>query len=231
MIKIYLDGANSRDIEWGANKDNISGFTTNPTLMKQDGVTDYKSFALDAIAKANEKPISFEVFVDDVDGIIEQAQTISSWGKNVYVKVPVINTAGLSTEEAIKRLSEKNVKLNITAVFTPEQAKVALNALGNGTGIISVFAGRISDAGQNAGRIAREISDMAHDYPCAKVLWASTREIYNTVEAWQAGCDIITVARSMIEKAEKTVGKDLTQYSLETVQMFYNDSQSAGYKL
>jgi transaldolase len=231
MIKIYLDGADSKDIEWGANKDNVSGFTTNPTLMKQDGVTDYKSFALDAIARSNEKPISFEVFADDIEGIVEQAQTISSWGKNVYVKVPVINTTGLSTEDAIKRLSEKNVKLNITAVFTPEQAKIALNALGNGTGIISVFAGRISDAGQNAGRIAREISDMAHDYPCAKVLWASTREIYNTVEAWQAGCDIITVTRNMIEKAEKTVGKDLTQYSLETVQMFYNDSQNAGYKL
>ncbi len=230
-VKIFADGANiSGMLEMAANP-LISGLTTNPTLMKAAGVTDYKSFALEVLSKIKDKPISFEVFSDDFDEMEKQALEIASWGANVYVKIPTTNTKGESSVELVRRLSKKGVKVNVTAMMTFEQVKKVVPALLEGPGgYVSVFAGRIADSGRDPVPIMAEIVRYLKPYPQIELLWASPREVLNILQANQIGCHIITVTNDLIKKM-KLFGKDLNEFSLDTVKMFYNDAKAAGYVL
>ena len=230
-IKIYADGADINQIKYFYNDPLIQGFTTNPTLMKKQGVNDYESFAKDILGIVTDKPISFEIFADDTNTIIEQAKYISSWASNVYVKIPVTNTSGEFLGSAIEKLSNKGIKLNITAVFTFEQVKNIFSILNNDTPtVISIFSGRIADAGIDPVKYFIKCKENILAKPNIEFLWASPRELYNIYHAEEAGADIITVSQDLINKF-KNIGKDLNTYSKETVQMFYNDAKAAGYKL
>lgn len=230
-VKIFADGAEIAGmLEMHANP-LISGFTTNPTLMKKAGITDYEAFARDVLALIKDKPISFEVFSDDLSEMEAQAIMISSWGQNVYVKIPVTNTRGESTVGLVKRLSDRGVKLNVTAIMTLEQVKDVLPALENSPGAyVSVFAGRIADTGRDPLPIMRRCMQLLIDYPKIELIWASPRELLNITQADEIGCHVITVTNDILKKLV-TIGKDLNEFSLDTVKMFYNDACSAGYKL
>lgn len=229
-IKIYADGANLEQIKIFNNDPLIKGFTTNPTLMKNQGIEDYEGFAKELLNIVNKKPISFEIFADESDQIIEQAKYISSWASNVYVKVPVTNTKGEFLGDAISKLSEDEVKLNITAVFTDKQVEKIINVLNKNThNIISIFSGRIADAGIDPVKHFRSCLDLKNDSNL-DFLWASPRELFNIFHAEEAGADIITISQDLIKKFE-IIGKDLNLFSKETVEMFYNDALTAGYKL
>jgi transaldolase len=209
----------------------ISGFTTNPTLMKIAGVTSYKSFAKDVLTYIKEKPISFEVFSDDFNEMEKQAMEIGSWADNIYVKIPITNTKSESSVDLIDRLSTKNVKINVTAMMTVAQVQSVLPALVKGPGsYVSVFAGRIADAGFDPLPIMKEVVCILQDYPNIELIWASPRELYNVVQASEIGCDIITATNDILRKLP-TLGKDLDQFSLETVKMFYDDAKEAGYSI
>ena len=209
----------------------ISGFTTNPTLMKIAGVSDYEAFAKDILTHIPDKPISFEVFSDEFDEMERQALDIASWGENVYVKIPITNTKGESSVPLVATLSENGVKVNVTAMFTVEQVQSVIPGLSKGPGsYVSVFAGRIADAGLDPLPIMREVLGLIKDYPGIELIWASPRELYNVVQADEIGCDIITATNSILKKLS-SLGKDLNQFSLETVQMFYDDASEAGYTL
>ncbi len=230
-IKIFADGADFDSMLAAAANPAISGLTTNPTLMKKAGVTDYETFARKVLAKIKDKPISFEVFADGIDDMESQAQTIATWGDNVYVKIPITNTKGETTFDLCGRLSNSGVKLNITAIFTTAQVEGLLAKLSKETpAVISVFAGRIADAGVDPMGTITACKQLMADHPMAELLWASPREILNVVQAKQTGCDIITMTPDLIAKL-KLLGKDLDQFSLETVQMFYNDATAAGYTI
>ncbi len=230
-IKLYADGANIDDMLEAKASGKVSGFTTNPTLMKKAGITDYVAFAKDVLSKITDAPISFEVFSDDLPEMERQARLIASWGDNVYVKIPVTNTKGEFTGPILKSLSADGVKLNVTAIFTLEQVNDVLQSLDPDTpSVISIFAGRIANAGIDPMPVMKAAVAMAARYPTAEVLWASPREALNIIQAQETGCHIITITPDLI-KATGTFGKDLAQYSLETVQMFYDDATAAGYTL
>ncbi len=230
-IKLYADGADLSVIEKMASYDWIQGLTTNPTLIRKAGTADYKRFALDCLRVIRGKPISFEVFADDHQGMVDQALEIDSWGENIYIKIPVTNTSGESTSLVIKELSAKGVKLNVTAVFTIGQVQEIMGALNEGIpAIISIFAGRIADTGVDPAPLMKEAKDMMRHQSKLELLWASPREVLNVIQADSVGCDIITATSDILGKLN-LLGKDLTEYSLETVQMFYNDAKEAGFKI
>lgn len=230
-VKLFADGAEKAGMLEMYQNPLISGFTTNPTLMKKAGVSDYKAFAKDILSHIPDKPISFEVFSDEFDEMERQALDIASWGKNIYVKIPITNTKGESSVPLITTLSEKEVKVNVTAMFTVQQVQSVIPGLSKGPGgYVSVFAGRIADAGLDPLEIMQEVLRRIKDYPGIELIWASPRELYNVVQANDIGCDIITATNSILKKLP-SLGKDLDQFSLETVQMFYNDASEAGYRL
>ena len=230
-IKLYADGADLNGMIEEYRKGIVSGFTTNPTLMKKAGVTSYEEFAKEALRAIPDLPISFEVFSDDLPGMEREARKIGSWGTNVYIKIPVTNTRGESTAPLVKKLSRDGLKLNVTAILTVDQVKTVAKALSPDTpSIVSVFAGRIADTGVDPMPIMKESVRVLQSNPKAELLWASTRELLNLVQAESCGCHIITITNDILKKTP-LVGKDLGQMSLETVQMFYADAQSAGYKI
>lgn len=230
-IKLYADGANLDEMVKAYESGAIQGFTTNPTLMRAAGVKDYEAFAKQVLAKIKDMPISFEVFSDDLDEMERQAKKINEWGDNVYVKIPVTNTKGVATAPIIESLSKDGVKLNVTAVFTDAQVEWITEALSPDTpSVISVFAGRIANTGRDPMPYMRRAVETAKKNPKAEVLWASPREALNIVQAQECGCHIITATPSIIGQV-KNFEKDLGQFSLETVQMFYDDASSAGYTL
>ena len=230
-VKLFADGADKSGILEMYKNPLISGFTTNPTLMKVAGIKDYRSFALDILSEIKDRPISFEVFSDDIIEMEKQALDIASWGSNVYVKIPITNTKNESCASLIENLSENGVKVNVTAMMTISQVKTILPGLKKGpAGYVSVFAGRIADAGQNPLPIMTEVVDILKEYDNIELIWASPREIYNVVQANSIGCHIITATNDILKKLP-TLGKDLDEFSLETVKMFYNDALEAGYSL
>lgn len=229
--KIFADGADLKSICELYGREEIKGFTTNPTLMRKAGVSDYKTFSLDVLRIVTDLPVSFEVFSDDLKEMVDQAIEISSWGKNVVVKIPITNTKGESTISVIKILSSIGVMCNVTAICTIGQFKEALSVLDENTpSILSVFAGRIADTGVDPVPIMREAVELAKVKPKAEVLWASPREILNIFQANEIGCHIITVTYDLLKKLD-FVGKDLQEFSLETVEMFYRDAKAAGYTI
>lgn len=209
----------------------IAGFTTNPTLMWKAGLTDYEEFAKRLLERITTHPISFEVFADDADEMRRQALLISSWGENVYVKIPVTTTRGESMAPLTRELSESGVKVNVTALFTTAQVELITGAVRDGApAYLSVFAGRIADAGIDPVPIMARAVNIAGDARRAELIWASPREILNVVQADQVGCHIITVTHDLLAKLD-SLGKDLDQFSLETVRMFHRDAVAAGFKL
>ena len=230
-IKIFADGADEKEIIKLNEKDYIKGFTTNPSLMKKANIKNYETFARALLSKIKTKPISFEVFSDDLNLMEKQAEKIATWGKNVNVKIPITNTKSVSTCEIIRRLSTKGIICNITAIFTPDQLKRVVDVLHKDTpAILSVFAGRIADSGEDPQKIIIDSVNFAKDKPHSEVLWASTREVLNIFQAEKVGCKIITVPNNILSKL-KFIGKNLKAFSLETVKDFYNDAQAAGYDL
>ena len=230
-IKIFADGANKEDMLSLYKNDQIRGFTTNPTLMKQAGITDYESFAKDILTHIKDRPISFEVFADDFDEMKKQAGIINSWADNVYVKIPVTNTKSESSCPLIKELSSQGIKLNVTAIMTEDQVRAVSDSLDASTpAVVSVFAGRIADTGVDPMPVMSNCLKILQERPKAELLWASPRELLNVFQADQVGCHIITATPDVLKKL-KLVSKDLTEYSLDTVKMFYNDASSAGYSI
>lgn len=230
-VKIFADGADLTSIRALAQDVSIAGFTTNPTLMRQAGIEDYESFARAAIDVVSPRPISLEVFSDDFAEMKSQALKISSWGDNVYVKIPITNTKSESSLPLVSELTKSGVKVNVTAVFTNQQIDDTAQSLTGTAGAnISVFAGRIADAGLDPSPyVTRAVTCAARVGNC-EVIWASPREVLNIVQADQLGCHIITVTPDLLKKMSN-IGKNLDVYSLETVQMFYNDASAAGYTI
>jgi transaldolase len=230
-LKIFGDGASLEDFARMYREGTVTGFTTNPTLMRRAGVTYYEAFAKALISQSPEYPISFEVFADDLAEMKRQALKISSWGRNVYVKIPITNSKGVSTLPIVQDLSAQGVKLNVTAILTLEQVAGTVEALDpNVPAVISIFAGRIADTGMDPMPVMRAAVAMARARPHAEVLWASVREVLNLYQAQETGCHIITCTPDVLKKMS-LYGKDLEALSLETVQMFLDDATSAGYTL
>lgn len=230
-VKIFADGADLDAILALAADRRVAGFTTNPTLMWKAGLTDYEEFARHLLERITTHPISFEVFADDAEEMRRQARRISQWGPNVYVKIPVSTTSGESMAPLVRALSEDGVKVNVTAVFTTAQVELLTEALKHGApSYISVFAGRIADAGIDPVPLMARAVDIMVQAPRSELIWASPREILNVVQADQVGCHVITVTHDLLKKLD-LLGKDLLQYSLETVQMFRRDALAAGFSL
>jgi transaldolase len=229
--RIFADGADLDGILALAADRRVSGFTTNPTLMWKAGLTDYADFAQRLLERITEHPISFEVFADDADDMRRQAQVISAWGDNVYVKIPITTTSGEPMVPLIHELSTSGVKVNVTAMFTTAQVELVTAAVKDGApSYLSVFAGRIADAGIDPVPIMARSVDIMVDAPRAELIWASPREVLNVVQADSVGCHIITVTHDLLAKLE-LLGKSLEQFSLETVQMFHRDAVAAGFTL
>lgn len=230
-IKIFADGADKAGMLEMYRFPLIKGFTTNPTLMRKAGVTDYQGFALDILSAIKDRPISFEVFSDDFDEMYRQALQIASWGDNVYVKIPVTNTRGEPSYDLIANLAEAGVKQNVTALMTLDQVTKVASALAEGpSAYVSVFAGRIADTGRDPMGIMTESVDILRPYPQLELIWASPRELLNIFQADDIGCHIITATNDILKKLNN-VGKDLHEFSLETVQMFRDDAVKAGFTL
>jgi transaldolase len=230
-VKIFADGADLKGMVEIARNPLIKGFTTNPTLMRKAGVTDYAAFARSALLAINDRPISFEVFADDFGAMIAQGREIASWGKNVNVKIPVMNTAGEFTGKVIRALSAEGVVLNVTAIMTLEQVLAVAEALDPDVpAIISVFAGRIADTGIDPIPHMQRCKIALSNLPKAELLWASPRELLNIFQADEIGCDIITATNDILGKLA-LVDKDLAGYSCETVQMFYRDALASRYTI
>lgn len=226
-VRIYADGADAATFPDLCKNPLVKGFTTNPTIMNDAGVEDYERFARDVLAQIGDRPVSFEVFADDLLDMERQSRKISSWGGNVYVKIPITNTQGESTAPLVKRLAEQSIKLNITAVMTLEQVRTARDALGTQTpAYISIFAGRIADAGVDPIPVVRDAVRLLGKHPNIEVIWASPREVLNVFHAESAGCHVITLTNDLIKKL-RLVGTDLSEYSLETVRMFHRDAAKA----
>ena len=228
-IKIYADGADLDEMVKMDNKNFINGFTTNPTLMAKNGIKDYLGFAKEVLSHIKDKSISFEVFSDNLDEMYRQALVLRDLGDNVWVKIPVTNTQSVYTYDLIHKLSSEGVKINATALFTKEHVYNALNP--NINSIISIFAGRIANAGIDPEPTMRFSSELTKDSPLIETLWASSREVFNIMQAERTNTDIITLPFSLIKAYKKEVGKDLDEFSLETVKMFYNDAQESGFSL
>ena len=230
--KIFADGADLAGIKEMAAKPFISGFTTNPTLMRKAGVTDYTSFARQALELVGDRPISFEVFADEFDEMERQALEIASWAPNVNVKIPITNTKGASSAELVGRLSKQGVTVNITAMMTLDQVAEIVEVVSPDTpAILSIFAGRIADTSVDPVPHMKEAVSIAAVRPLAEILWASPRELLNVFQANDCGCHIITATNDILAKLENSVGKDFAQFSLETVEMFYRDAAGAGYTI
>ena len=230
-VKIYADGADLNSMLEEYNKRIVSGFTTNPSLMKAAGIKNYRNFGKEVLKEIKDMPISFEVFGDDEETILKEARELYTWSENVYVKVPVVNTKGEFNGNVIKILADENVKLNITAIFTFNQVKDVLSVLNKDTpAIISIFAGRIADAGVDPIGIMKEAIELSREYPKVEILWASCRELYSIIDANNIGCHIITVPNSILKKID-LLGKDLNQYSIETVRDFFKDANSLGFSI
>jgi transaldolase len=231
MIKLFSDGADKQGMLKMYKNLDISGFTTNPTLMHRAGIQDYEEFAKDILKTIKDKPVSFEVFADDYPEMKRQALKIASWGPNVYVKIPITNTKRESSAKLISYLSANNVKLNVTAILTIDQVKVVASALDpRQSALVSIFAGRIADTGSDPIPIMAEAIQIIEHLPKAELLWASPREVLNIYQADAIGCHIITATNEILNKLALR-NKDLNDYSHETVQMFYNDAQLAGFEL
>jgi transaldolase len=230
-VKLFADGADLAGIREMAANPAIKGFTTNPTLMRKAGVSDYKAFALQALQAVNSLPISFEVFADEFGEMEKQAHEITSWGKNIYVKIPVTNTKVEFSGALVERLSRAGIQVNITALMTVDQVSRVTERLASETAaIISVFAGRIADTGRDPLPIMAESVKIMKKKPKAELIWASPRELLNIFQANEVGCQIITATNDILKKLS-LVGKDLNAYSLETVEMFHKDAKAAGYSI
>ena len=231
MIKLFADGADKQGILDMYKNPSIDGFTTNPTLMLKAGITDYVTFAKEILDEITDKPVSFEVFADEYKEMEQQALKISKWGENVYVKIPVMNTKMVPSYELIRHLSLKGVKINITAIMTLEQVRmVSESIIGGPSCFVSVFAGRIADTGVDPVPLMRQALKILKIAPNAELLWASPREVFNVYQAESIGCPIITATNDILKKLNLKA-KDLTEFSQETVQMFYQDAQASGFKL
>ncbi|MEZ5404540.1 MAG: transaldolase [Bryobacteraceae bacterium] len=230
-VKLYADGADRGTmLELYANP-RIQGFTTNPTLMRKAGISDYEAFARDIVAAIPDRPISLEVFADDLPEMERQARKIATWGGNVYVKIPVTNTKREPTAPLVRKLSHEGVKLNVTAILAMQQVREVVDALAGGApSNVSVFAGRIADTGVDPVPLMKETVDLTRPHAGMEVIWASPRELLNVFQADAIGCHIITATADILKKLS-LVGKDLDDYSLETVQMFYQDATKSGFQL
>jgi transaldolase len=230
-IKLFADGADKGQIRQAQANPLIKGFTTNPTLMRAAGVNDYEKFAREILEVVTDRPISFEVFADEFEEMERQAHKIASWADNVYVKIPVTNTRCSPSKDLIQRLAHSGVKVNVTAILTLQQVRDSVAVLSGGApSVVSVFAGRIADTGLDPVPIMEEAVEVVSPHRSIELLWASPRELLNIFQANDIGCHIITATDSVLSKL-KVVGKDLGEYSLETVKMFYNDAAHSGYKL
>jgi transaldolase len=230
-VKIFADGADRDGIAELYALPWVKGFTTNPTLMRRAGVADYETFAREVLEIVTDRPISFEVFSDEAGEMEQQARMISSWGENVFVKIPVTDTRGRPSVEVGRRLAVTGVKLNVTGLMTAEQVAMVTEWLADGPpAFVSVFAGRIADTGRDPIPIMSAALDSLRPHPYLELIWASPREVLNIVQAAGIGCDVITVTHDVLRKLS-TLGKDLDEFSLETVKMFYEDGQAAGYSL
>jgi len=228
-IKIFADGADKRGILDLYRNPLIQGFTTNPTLMRQVGISDYEAFAREILAEVPDRPFSLEVFSDDFDQMGRQARKLAALGPNVYVKIPVTNTKGESAAPLVRQLTGEQIKLNVTALMTVEQVRTITAALaGSPSAYISVFAGRAADAGVDPLPLMQESLEVMRSQPQLELIWASPREIFNLVQADRMGCHIITMTHDLLKKLPG-LGKDLDEFSLDTVKMFYNDAKAAGF--
>lgn len=231
-IKIFLDTANLESIQQCKKKyPYVRGFTTNPSLMYKSGVKDYKQFSKDALKLSNNLPISFEVFSDDLKEMETEGRIINSWGGNSYIKIPITNTKRESTKEVIQKLTNDSIKVNVTAIFTLEQVENIINYFDESTpAILSVFAGRIADSGMDPMEIMKKSSEMISDKKNLELLWASTREVLNIFQAEESKSDIITVPPDILDKTN-LLNKNLNDFSLETVQNFFDDAKNANFKI
>lgn len=230
-VKLFADGAEKSALLALCRDPQIQGFTTNPTLMSKAGITDYEAFARDLLAIAGGRPVSFEVFADEFDEMERQARKIASWGGNVYVKIPVTNTRAEPAYDLICRLSHSGVKVNVTAVLALDQVAAAVNVTRDGApAFLSLFAGRIADTGRDPVPVMAAALELIRPYPNIELIWASPREVLNIFQADVIGCHIITATPELLQKLSLT-GKDLHEYSLETVQMFYRDAVKSGFVL
>ena len=230
-VKLFADGADKASMLALYNNPAITGFTTNPTLMRKAGVADYETFARDILAVIHDRPISFEVFSDEWDDMERQARQIAAWGANVYVKIPVTNTRGESSAPLVRRLTGEGVKVNVTALMTLTQVRTVCDALTPGpAACVSVFAGRVADTGRDPVPMMAAAVEIINAYPNVELIWASPRELLNVVQADAVGCHIITATPDILAKLP-TLGKDLTDFSLDTVKMFYEDGLKAGFTL
>ena len=230
-IKIFCDSADYKDIKKFAKNKLVKGFTTNPSLMRNAGAKNYKKYSLQLLKISNNKPISFEVFSDSFNEMFKQANIINSWGKNVYVKIPVVNSKGVYCGKVIKILSERGIKLNITAVYTVNQVRKIIKSINkNSKTIISIFSGRMSDVGKDPVPIVKESIRLTKKMKKVEILWASTREAYNYLQAKNYGCQIITMPPSIIKKISK-FGKTHRELTLDTVKKFLKDSKDSNFKI
>ncbi len=231
-VKIFADGADKQGmLQLNANP-LIKGMTTNPTLMRKAGLKDFEAFAKDVLQSINDKPISFEVFSDDFADMKRQGLKINSWGKNVYVKIPITNTLGESSLPLVKELASQGVKLNVTAILTEKQVEGVAKALDlKVPAVVSVFAGRVADTGVDPVPLMKSCKSILKGMPQAELLWASVREVLNIFQADECGCEIVTVTHDVLAKAIKTVGIGLEDMSLDTVKMFAADAKGAGFTL
>jgi len=230
-VKIYADTADKTAMLEMYTNPLVSGFTTNPTLMRKSGVTCYSSFAQDILRLIPDRPISFEVFADDFAEMERQALEIASWGKNVVVKIPVTNTRGQPSDDLLRWLAGAGIKLNVTALMTLEQVRRVSQILGGGPACkVSMFAGRIADTGRDPVPVMAAAVELLRPYPNLELIWASPRELFNIFQADAIGCHIITATTDILSKLS-LIGKDLHEFSLDTVRMFYEDAQKAGYRL
>jgi transaldolase len=230
-VKIFADGADKQGILEMYRNPLIAGFTTNPTLMRKAGIGDYHAFAREILAEVRDRPISFEVFSDEFAEMEEQARQIASWGENVYVKIPVSNTRGEPSYDLVHQLAAAGVKVNVTALMLLEQVReVGAATAGGAPCCVSVFAGRVADTGHDPVPLMAAAVELLRPYPNAELIWASPRELLNIFQADAIGCHIITVTHEVLKKLS-LVGKDLGEYSLETVRMFHDDARAAGFRL
>ncbi len=230
-VKIFSDGADIETMIRMARQTHIKGLTTNPTLMRKAGINNYVAFAKQVLQEIKDKPISFEVFSDDFDEMINQALQIAGWGENVNVKIPITNSEGRETYEVIKFLADRGVIVNVTAILSTEQVRKVNDALNHNTSAyVSVFAGRIADTGRDPIPLMKESLKLIKDKHKTELIWASPRELLNVIQADEIGCHIITATSDILKKLE-LLGKDLNEYSLETVRMFRNDALASGYSI